>query len=208
MLKMNYKQKINEYYSGYLDGATESDILSRPGIVESSLIVGWTTRESQFARFSALNRIGISNESSVLDFGCGVGHYLDYINESNIKLDNYLGLDINDLYISLAKKRHPFYRFENRSLRNIKENFDFCIASGAFTILTNFGYIVESVRIMHNIANKGVAFNLLNEDYVKIMGINSFNPDFILKRFESFYRKCELINDYLPGEDFTILIHK
>lgn len=47
------------------------------------------------------------NNKSVLDIGCGTGALVEYINPSS-----YLGIDINEDFIKLAKKKYPEFNFK------------------------------------------------------------------------------------------------
>jgi len=79
-------------------------------ILESSL--GYTlwsaplNRPKVDAIMRMLSRLGIKR-ASILDIGCGPG-----TNSSFFKDWDYLGIDINPLYIEGAKKKYPEMRFE------------------------------------------------------------------------------------------------
>ena len=48
--------------------------------MDSAEIVGWMDGKSnQLKRFQTLLDIGVKNGDSVLDFGCGIGHMVEYI---------------------------------------------------------------------------------------------------------------------------------
>lgn len=78
---------------------------------------------------------------SVLDIGCGVGLFRDFLVEADTPLartllENYAGVDSVSEMIEQARARHPDGRFEHRSLADglsDVDGADFAIANGVFT---------------------------------------------------------------------------
>jgi SAM-dependent methyltransferase len=94
--------------------------------------------------------------SRVLDFGCNVGNYINWASHI-VPQENYVGLDINEKFINLARIIHPGYQFvhcnkwhqsynpsgiKNLSIRNsVEGEFDVVIANSVFSHAT-----VEQIR--------------------------------------------------------------
>jgi 2-polyprenyl-3-methyl-5-hydroxy-6-metoxy-1,4-benzoquinol methylase len=92
----------------------------------------------------------------VLDFGCNVGNYVNWSSEI-VPRENYVGLDINEKFINLARIIHPEYQFvhcnkwhqsynptgvKNLSIRDCLEGeFDVVVANSVFSHAT-----VEQIR--------------------------------------------------------------
>src|SRR5438093_13447159 len=75
--------------------------------------VDWSSAESQILRFEQLLKIcDRSRPFSLLDYGCGYGALLDYMDEIGIG-DGYRGFDIATTMIRHANFSHP--RHERRT---------------------------------------------------------------------------------------------
>ena len=75
---------------------------------------------SPFLRKKRFQAIFPFIKGNVLDFGCGIGRLTKYI-----KKDNYLGVDIDEISINIAKKNHSNYKFLLlNSVEEIPGNFD------------------------------------------------------------------------------------
>lgn len=172
--------------------------------------VGWNNNVTQEIRFKTLYDIGIDIESKVLDFGCGVGHFFDYISKLGHCLDNYVGIDINQRSISIAQQTHPDISFKTCEIFDLSDHFDYVIGSGVFTVKMLKSDIMGAIDYAYKICNKGLAFNFLTEEYVgdyKVM-FNGFNPISFYKEIQNRYPNSVLIMGYLGNEDFTIYIKK
>jgi SAM-dependent methyltransferase len=87
----------------------------------------------------------------VLDIGCNVGNYINWANNI-VSQENYVGLDINEKFINLARIIHPEYQFvhcnkwhasynpsgtKNLSIRNsLTGDFDVAFANSVFSHAT------------------------------------------------------------------------
>jgi len=81
------------------------------------------TRWNMWAEYDFF-RDYIKGGDSVLDAGCGNGRLLELLKDKNI---NYIGVDVSDKLIELAKKRYPENRFlvaDNLNLPFPDSNFD------------------------------------------------------------------------------------
>jgi len=176
--------------------------------------VGWGSPESQKERFRILTEVGDLSKHSVLDIGCGLGGYFDYLRNiyPNIL---YTGTDINANMIEGAKQRHPDIEFVNTDITdNLSEinerRFDYVFLSGALNLSADKHDIaIQNItKTMFSLANKGVAINFLSifSDYLS-PGEYYCNPEVILKLAFSITSKVVLRHDYMP-HDFTIYLYK
>lgn len=132
----------------------------------------YSDRETQERRMEVLCEIGVTKHSKVLDFGCGTGQLLSFLQRSIGFEGEYVGYDISPEAIDFAQSAHPAGRFE---VRNVLENpadetFDFVLVSGVFNnlISDNRGFFEAiSTRLMAQ-AKVGYAFNMLSRfvDYL------------------------------------------
>jgi len=130
---------------------------------ESVHFSSWETIER---RFQILTE-GFSDirNARILDFGCGIGHLLGYLQRHGYT-GQYVGYDIAESMIELARSRYPDARFEHRNLLESppEESFDMAFVSGVFNNATdcNRQFMEQSLRTLFNSVTKGVAFNALS----------------------------------------------
>src|SRR4051794_37608319 len=101
---------------------------------EGARAVGWGSAASQARRFEVLNGIAPLAGQSILDLGCGLGHFLGWLKARGIAVD-YVGLDITPEMVESARAAHPEARFENGSVedflvREPQPAIDYAFASG------------------------------------------------------------------------------
>ena len=192
--------KITNYYNKFL-------VLDKANNFYSATKVGWTTKEEQEIRFENLIDIGVSNEDSILDYGCGVGHLIDYLQKIHLQV-KYSGIDIFYKYIELAKIYYPNKNFYVADIEQDRGIYDWVLASGVFSFDIKIEDIYKKIKLAMFKCNKGVAFNMLkeNEKFNK-WGLNSFDEEKVYEKLKKYYKNVKLINDY-SEEDFTIHIFK
>lgn len=178
----------------------------------------WGSSESQKIRFQYLTKLfeEDTKEISLLDVGCGLAHFYNYISENNFVNVQYSGLDIQPNFIKFASKKFPECDFINKSLFELetKKKYDYVVASGTFNIVlpnTNMDdYLKQNIKKMYELCNKGIAFNLLttNTPSHDMESINAcYNPIDILKLCFGFTNKVNLYHSYKIN-DFTIVMYK
>jgi len=178
---------------------------------ESYKIVGYGSKESQAIRFKVATEIGNLHGKSILDYGCGLGDFIGYLEKRAINV-KYTGYDISEKMIKRARKLHPKHCFEVRDI--IKEvpnqKFSYIFAIGLnIRITDNVGFIKELIRRMFQIAQDGVFVSLLSS-HSEYFDAQSFyhDPALLLDWcLKNITRKCILRHDYLP-HDFAIYIYK
>ena len=97
--------------------------------------------------------------SSLLDIWCGNGRLLEIINDSDIKLWDYLWADNSLWLLEEAKNLHPDNRFElidMHDIWSIKQKYDFIFFIASF-------HHLESVEERENVLLS--AYNLLNKGW-------------------------------------------
>jgi cyclopropane fatty-acyl-phospholipid synthase-like methyltransferase len=140
---------------------------------DSHLGVDWPNEDDVHKRFDVmLNIIKDNNKKvSILDFGCGCGHLLEYI-QSNKNLNiEYSGLDISDKFYELCKKKFPdnnFYKIDIlKEDIELLPKFDYIILNGVFTEKRNlsdeemFSFFSKILKKIFNKTNVGIAFNVM-----------------------------------------------
>ena len=80
---------------------------------DSHLSLDWSTRERQYIMFDALTKDIAIEGKKILDIGCGLGHFLEYLQEK-VKRVDYTGIDLVESMIAHAQKKHPEALFQVR----------------------------------------------------------------------------------------------
>jgi len=123
-----------------------------------------------------------------LDVGCGTGDFLKFLIEEEYQIARYLGCDLVEAAIQIARKKHPchsFLIFDVRGL-NFDDQFDFVFGSGLFALDEKDWHarVIEIVTKMYALCRIGVGVNFLSK-----FGLG--------RDLDSFYSD--------PGEIFTLL---
>ena len=137
-----------EYYA--ITEATEQYFHRRGDCPEG---MGWPNSPDALRRFEVmldvmkpndvtrkpLHEAGASVDTQpvrLLDFGCGTGHLLEYLQQHDRSGIQYSGVDLSETFIGIAKSKHPNADFRVLDIFEHPENlgqFDYAIINGAFT---------------------------------------------------------------------------
>lgn len=169
----------------------------------------WSDKDGQITRFNILLNIANITGASLLDVGCGFGDLYKYLLERQIDA-NYTGIDIIPEFIATAKTRYPDATFECKDIFDCSRHFDCIFASGAlsFKVKDNNNYYRSMIKKMYDLADRAVAFNMLNSTiHVDDSIYASYSPDEIGEFCKTFCDDVEIVVGYLP-QDFTIYLHK
>ena len=177
----------------------------------SYLTLNWGSKNSQELRFDILSQIGDLNNKSVLDFGCGLGHFYKWFYEKSINV-NYTGIDISLKMINKAKSLFPNQNFKKYDIfaYPLEQEFDYILLSGVFTY-TNQEFFEQCIKNLFDKCKIGVGFNLLSKwgktsEYIEENEFLSC-PKNILKFCKTLSLRSVLKKNYHP-RDFTIFIYK
>tara|TARA_B100000508_G_C11445114_1_gene270948 strand:+ start:332 stop:961 length:630 start_codon:yes stop_codon:yes gene_type:complete len=138
--------------------------------------VDWPNKEDAVTRYQImLEVIREQSNVSLLDFGCGTGHLLEYILNQYDNFENigYQGLDISEQYIEIARKKFPEYKFYQLDIfdkgpQNLG-HIDYTIMNGVFTEKRELSfdemwdYFQELVSLVFDYSKKGIAFNVMSK---------------------------------------------
>lgn len=176
--------------------------------------VGWVTEHLQTVRFEVLSGVGDIRHASILDVGCGVGHFLDWLTERDYD-GAYTGLDVQGSMVEMARAAHPAdkfpkARFECAEFLDVADDYqaDFVMASGIFP-LADMKLLQRTVTAMLNSARTGAAFNCLSS-FTPRRDPPTFmfaNPLEVFAFCSGLTKALLFRHDYLP-QDFTVYLYK
>lgn len=196
-MKKNIANSIIEHYS---------NLFKKYGMNHKAL--GWL-RGKQSIRFNILSQIGIMDNSSVLDVGCGFGDFYGYLKYNKIRV-KYHGVDINNDFLKLARKRYPGAIFELRDIQkdHFKRKFDWVVATGITNHASTYPHLKSIIKEMFSICKKGVVIDFIS-NYVDYKDKDVFytSPEIMFKFAKSLTRRVVLRHDYMPFE-FCLYLYK
>jgi len=175
---------------------------------------GWGSKKSQNLRFEILSQIGLLNNKTILDIGCGMGDFLVFLKKK--KILNYTGIDISELFIN-----HCIKKFKSKKINFIcndfltykfNTKFDYIFLSGALNLkLENNKNIIiaeKFIRKAYSLCKIGCSFNFLssNVDYTNKKDFH-YNSSELVKICNKLTRKYSLDHNYKLYE-FTINLYK
>ena len=180
------------------------DAYKEHGDSPSSLL---TPKGKNEIRFEALKPF-LKNGKSILDYGCGLGYLLPFIQSQKGDID-YHGVDIIPDFIKANKLKYPHGKFSLiTETEFIKKNYDIVFSSGVFN-LKNYeddsasrNYAFEKIKDLFEITkevfvcdflSKLVDFEQEGAQHFSIDEISNFCSKNLSKRFQ-------IRHDLLPYE--------
>ena len=199
------RDKVGRYYTGRLQ---EHGTTARG--------VDWNSEESQNLRFAQLARVLPGGEYSLVDYGCGYGALVAFLERRGDAFD-YQGFDISTAMVARAVEEHggPRRRFVTSEAE--LEPADFALASGVFNVrLDTPGdewteYIDHTLGVLDRLGRRGFAFNMLTSySDADRMRSDLYYGDpcrFFDLCKRSYSKQVALLHDYGLYE-FTMLVRK
>lgn len=172
--------------------------------------VHWASEGSQYLRFEVLTKIGDLNSKSVLDVGCGLGELYKFFLKEEIDV-TYSGIDIIPIFIERARVRFPDAHFTLANAETLIEDYDYIVASGAFTFEVKDAkeYYFAIIKNLFLHARIGLAFNMLSieshttDDNAYI----AYDKEEVIAFCKTLSPHVVLVDNYLSW-DFTVFVYK
>jgi SAM-dependent methyltransferase len=143
---------------------------------DNHLGVDWPKEEDVYKRYQIMLDVIVSEKDdtkvSLLDFGCGTAHLLQYIYDQQINGVEYSGLDVSDKFVAMCRKKFPntsFYNFDILDPGVKMPKFDYIIMNGVFTEKRElkfeemWDYFCKMLLQVFSFAKKGIAFNVMSK---------------------------------------------
>lgn len=118
--------------------------------------LGWDTEESMHTRFRAATEIYDFTDTHVLDVGCGFGDFLGFLESIGQPPASYVGTDISDAILDIAREKHPDAMFDNRNV--LIDPY----ADREFDVIVEFGVLNYN---LDNMSNKAYFRHFLQQAY-------------------------------------------
>ncbi len=170
---------------------------------------------SHLRRFDRILELGDFKGRSLLDVGCGIGGFYEFLKERGINCD-YTGTEINQKMLDRAKKRNPeisdrFFLFDIIK-EKMGRTFDYVISVGPlnlkFTDNLNMDITMRLIKEMHALAHIGSAISMTSA-LTKRPSQETFyyDPLPLLCEIFKFCTNVRFDHTYLP-HDFTLFLYK
>jgi len=211
------REKIASYFEG---------LFGKHG--DSYLSLDWNSKASQELRYAVfMEMIGYADkikDISVLDVGCGLGHFYDYLKNNGLIGEfgiRYSGIDISEVLIDAARKKKHGIDFKVVDLLQDRydEKHDYVMASGIFNIRmecleSHKECALRTISRMFNLARVGMAVNFIcrdmaygTDDDPEASKYVYYSPEEMIAFCKTLSKKYILRHDYHPG-DFTVYLFK
>jgi SAM-dependent methyltransferase len=181
----------------------------------------WRGAPSQERRYDILFGIGDVSAAKILDFGCGTGAMLASLKRRYDFKGEYVGCDISEGMLRIARLKFPGVRFEALDIfaqvAGPVETFDYVFASGTFNNdhPDAYAFLLAAVPLLFARARKGFALNLLSANAVRrVAELIYFDPveifDWARREVTPLValRHDYLIEDEAEPEDFTLYLRR
>lgn len=138
----------------------------------SAEAVGWSEYLQQRLFDDMVRIIEDKNHASILDVGCGLGHFADYLSSHGYCTYDYTGIDIIDEMIRRAEVIYPDHLFLRGNFLTFPffRSYDYVFCSGTLNIKTHHPFLSQPEFIaafiskLYRLADRGCAFNLLSRE--------------------------------------------
>ena len=166
---MDYKEIINHYEKCFKKFG------------DTARGVDWTKEEQVDIRYQIMLEItnffeksfNLSKKISILDFGCGLSHFYEYLKNNDLNHIEYTGLEISKKFFEASKKKFPkntyIYGDILKDTSILNKFYDFIILNGVFTEKRDlsydymFDYFEKMIVSIFKNCSKGIAFNLMSK---------------------------------------------
>lgn len=135
---------------------------------DSSQAVQYSDKSSHFKRFEILSQIS-PDLNSVLDVGCGLAHFLEFLINTKDYTGTYMGVDFVDKFIETNSLKYPddkniIFRKLDILTGDLPAGYDYAFLSGVFNnkMDNNRDFLYSTVNKMFQAADKGIAFNAMS----------------------------------------------
>jgi len=173
----------------------------------------WTP-QGQLRRYQTLMDIApasLLNNSTVLDYGCGTGDFYKFLKRRSINV-KYTGVDINENFIDLAKKKYPECTFKVMNIDDddLQGYYDYIFICGVFNLqVPGIDDDLKNALVsLFQHCNRGLALSALSSHSpIRDHELHLTSPEEMLKfAIENLSPAVALRHDRIPN-DFTLYVY-
>lgn len=181
--------------------------------------VDWNTEETRESRFEQIMKVVKSvGPFSILDYGCGYGALVDYLQKKRFAISQYVGYDILESMIDAARSVYGYLDWASFTT-SIDEapKVDYAVACGVFNMKLEAGFdewtgfVIKSLHEMDAHSRLGFSSNFLT----KYSDADKMRPDlyyadpcFLFDYCKTHFSKdVAILHDY-GMYDFTLIVRK
>ena len=162
----------------------------------------YRSETSQKTRFDIITQVGINDDCSLLDVGCGFGDYFNYLKQRGIKNVKYNGIDLTDKIVNVAKEKNPLANVVQGNVLDLPDDkkFDYVVSLGVNGVKTgdNWGNLTSVLDKMWKLCKKGIAYNAVSnfaseQDEVSFLKVYNLRLNMCLLKSYWIQRKLFLV---------------
>lgn len=146
--------------------------LARHG--DNHLGVDWPNAKDAALRYQVMLEVvrPQSGPHSLLDFGCGASHFLEYLRSEGRNDIEYMGLDASPKFVELSQRKYPEIRYQCLDvLEDCTElpDVDYVVMNGVFTEKRELShaemlhYFQQVLSTVFPKVRQGLAFNVMSK---------------------------------------------
>lgn len=144
---------------------------------------GWAatlhdSEETQLAQFYSMSRTISMNGKSVLDVGCGQGDLLTFMDRNKIVPSKYVGIDICQDMLDIAKQKHPQGNFQKQHILEMPDDdkYDIVVACAVLnmligTVAEQHGYVKSCLKKMFDLSK-----HITGVTFLTTAGVSNVSP--------------------------------
>lgn len=184
--------------------------------------LGWDRRESQLARFRVASQMCSFAGCSVLDLGCGLADFYEYLcQDAATAPASYTGVDINPDLVEVCRRRFPETTFDVRNILRDPygaERWDvvtlFGLLNLRFSEFSNEAYARQFITEAFRLCNQAVVVDMLSKrfdaGYPREDFVYYYEPAEILDFAFSLTPHVTLRHDYpsIPQREFMLVLRR
>lgn len=195
--------------------------------------LGWDSLQHQHARFAAACRFLPSEVNALMDIGCGLGDFLDFLcNHTDITIAHYRGVDINPEFIThCGQQKKNIVDHVDESAPNteflctniLTDTFDlprvqwatmFGLLNLKLSELDNYTYAFDFIERAFSLVEDGLIVDLLSchyeENYLPEDFVFYYSPVRVVDFALTLTPHVSLLQDYesIPQREFMVVLRK
>ncbi len=184
------------------------------GTFEATL---WQSKRGQVIRFRTFSDEIDFTETSILDVGCGIGDFAEFLLETSIAYKSFRGIDAMEAMIKTAEQRNldrcTFEVADVIAESDLMHNEDWITFSGTLNTLTQESALAL-IEKAYEACTIGVAFNFLSNQSWRDPNTEDLYPASRFDTIEVLRFACSLTplvsftQMYLLGHDATVILRR